>query len=218
MGDIRKYGEFPGKMDKVNRKTYKKGYKKAKHGNVKDGYSKLKHVKLFENFDQDGKWFVAKEGDERFKFQAKDIDEAKELARKTWNAEVIGEADETMEFDAEPMEKQNVNETGEWSRDMDWQWVKGLTDNEVGRSEEASWIRALENLLMSVNDLGGELTIKDIKGFDLYQGPYALVDVKGKTYTVWTAEHDELFVEDHPKANTDRGFVGTPEEVANILK
>ena len=163
--------QFPGKMDKVNKKTYKKGYKTLAKGNVPEGYKKLKHVKLFENFDsqtpemegavndaiseifpnremamkayekdsdafyaeilaqvksdtgmtdedsitdgidnwfsanESGKWFVAQEGEERFKFQAKDIDEATEIASKTWNAKVLGEVTEEMEFEDTPMEE-----------------------------------------------------------------------------------------------------------------
>lgn len=102
--------QFPGKMDRSTKKEYKKGYKVAKHGNVKEGYGKLKHVKLFENFDQEAKWFVAQEGEERFKFQANDIDEATEIAATTWNAKVLGEASDDMEFEDTPMDEPEVNE------------------------------------------------------------------------------------------------------------
>jgi len=110
MDNLKTHKQFPGKMDKTNKKEYKKGYKVAKHGNVKEGYGKLKHVKLFENFENDSKWFVAQDGEERFKFQAKDMDEATEYAARTWNAEVVGEVDEEMEFEDSPMDENDVNE------------------------------------------------------------------------------------------------------------
>lgn len=116
----------------------------------------------------------------------------------------------------------DLNETGEWSRDMDWLKTKGMSDEEVSRDDQAAWIRRLEDLIKDVEGQGADLEIEDIKGFDMYQGPYATVTFeKGArkgTYSVWTAENDELFIEDYPEGNTDRGFVGTTEEVANLFK
>ena len=103
---------------------------------------------------------------------------------------------------------------------MDWQKVKGMTNDEIGRDDQASWIAGLEAQLSMLQNEGVDLEIIDIKGFDMYQGPYAIVEIKGKTGTfkIWTAEHDELFIENWPDGNTDRGFVGTPDEIINLLK
>lgn len=65
--------------------------------------------------NESGKWFVAQEGEERFKFQAKDMDEAKEYASKTWNAEVVGEVDEEMEFEDTPMDETDESTVNEGS-------------------------------------------------------------------------------------------------------
>lgn len=140
--------QFPGKMDKVNKKTYKKGYKTLAKGNVKEGYGKLKHVKMFESFDVNEsditelvlrdfktlsrdemtkvnalsreekeeiklangyKWFQAQEGSDKFKFLAKDMEDA-EATAEMWYAKVIGEVDENMEFETTPMDEAEVNE------------------------------------------------------------------------------------------------------------
>lgn len=113
-----------------------------------------------------------------------------------------------------------VNETGEWNRDMNWQKVKGMSADEIQNDEQADWIAALEAQLSMLQNEGVDLEIIDIKGYDMYQGPFATVEIKGKqgTFNIWTAEHDELFIEDWPNGNTDRGFVGTPEEIINELK
>lgn len=106
--------QFPGKMDTANKKEFKRGYKTLKKGNVKEGYSgKLKHVKMFESFDktEDQPWFQGEDADGKFKFQAKDMDEATEFASKTWNAKVLGEVTEDMEFEDTPMKDEDeVNE------------------------------------------------------------------------------------------------------------
>lgn len=114
----------------------------------------------------------------------------------------------------------DINEAGEWSKDMDWAKVKSMSPDEIEGDEQASWILRLENKLMSMKDAGVNLEITDIVGFDMYQGPYAIVEFKGKpgAWNVWTAEHDQLFIEDWVDGNTDRGFVGTEEEIVNILK
>jgi len=114
----------------------------------------------------------------------------------------------------------DVNEAGEWNKDMNWQKVKGMSNTEIENDEQANWIAALEAQLSMLQNEGVDLEIIDIQGYDMYQGPFATVEIKGKqgTFNIWTAEHDELFIEDWPNGNTDRGFVGTPEEIINELK
>ena len=115
---------------------------------------------------------------------------------------------------------EEINEAGEWSRDMTWQKLKGMTVEEIQNDEQASWMAALEAQINMLQNEGADIEITDIVGFDMYQGPYAIVEFKGKpgAWNVWTAEHDELFIEDWPDGNTDRGFVGTPEEIVKLLK
>lgn len=59
--------QFPGKMDKTVKKTYKTTFRM--------GYGKLKHVKLFENFDQEEKLSEA--------FTPEELDSIKEVIKKT---------------------------------------------------------------------------------------------------------------------------------------
>lgn len=116
-----------------------------------------------------------------------------------------------------------LNETGEWNRDVDWEFVKNNPDVD---NEESNWIRGLELLLNDVvSDLdeASRLEIFDIKGFDKYQGPYAEVEIDGSAYNVWTIdEPDTLWIENFPVDNTSEeglrsGFKGTPDEIAKML-
>ena len=112
-----------------------------------------------------------------------------------------------------------INETGEWSRDIDWEYVKNNPDD---KDEFPMWIRQLEddiNILSNKLKSGLEIIIKDIRGFDAYQGPYANVDFKTKSKTIpckiWTFEYGIIF----DKCNNDviSGLEGTVDHVAEIL-
>lgn len=102
-----------------------------------------------------------------------------------------------------------LNETGEWS------------DDEEGNA----WIEALRGELELVQNMlspGLYFIIKDIKGFDKYQGPYAIIEINGDTYKVWTQENDELWIEDFPVDNTShesagKGFLGNAAAVADAI-
>ena len=117
-----------------------------------------------------------------------------------------------------------INETGEWSRDLDWEYVK---NNPNDQDQEASWIRMLQDNLETVNNLlkeGIELVIEDIKGFDLYQGPYASIRIdhnnESSYFKAWTAE-EGLFVENFPVNNTNEneinGFGGNVDAFAGAI-
>jgi len=118
-----------------------------------------------------------------------------------------------------------IYETGEWSRDVNWNYVK---DNPDDDSEEASLIRYLEERLdYIISNLDNDtiLKIKDIRGHDLYQGAYAIVSIFGKTYKIWSMEssglEDELYIEGFPINNLDEnsnpGYVGDTENIAELL-
>lgn len=116
-----------------------------------------------------------------------------------------------------------INETGEWARDVDWEFVKNNPDAD---DEFSSWIRELEKLLNEVKqylDDKSRLEIIDIEGFDKYQGPYAQVEIDGKNYEVWTTDEPYmLWIEDYPIDNTSEeglraGFKGEPIEIAQML-
>ena len=113
-------------------------------------------------------------------------------------------------------------ETGEWSRDVNWQFVKDNPDND---SEEANWIRKFEKKLQSVIDYLDNpdiFKIIDINGRDMYQGPYATVRIFNKTYKMWITQDDDLWIEKFPIDNTNEegslpGFEGTPYIITRLL-
>ena len=118
-----------------------------------------------------------------------------------------------------------INETCEWYADVDWDYVK---DNPDADDDCSLWIKDLESKLNDVkSQLESEdaLTIEDIEGFDMYQGPYATVDIKGTTYKVWTVGdggENQLWIEDFPVDNTSEhglraGFQGNAFEVAEAI-
>lgn len=102
-----------------------------------------------------------------------------------------------------------LNETGEWS------------DDEEGNA----WIEALRNELDLVQDMlapGLYFIVKNVKGFDKYQGPYATIEINEDTYKVWTQENDELWIENFPVDNTShegagKGFLGNAAAVADAI-
>jgi len=112
-------------------------------------------------------------------------------------------------------------ETGEWARNVDLKYVKKHPDND---SEEAGMIRWLHTELKEIkSNLNNKDIWKliDIRGFDMYQGPYAMVKIFGKTYDVWTFDED-LWIEDFPVDNTSSdnsksGFKGSTFEISDLL-
>lgn len=106
-------------------------------------------------------------------------------------------------------------ETGGWNRNIDWNYVKENPDDD---SEESNWIKYLQKQIEEIiDDLDDEsiLEIIDIKGFDMYQGPYASVKIFDKKYQIWSIE-DKLFIKNFPVSNTD--FVGKPFEISHLLR
>ena len=114
-------------------------------------------------------------------------------------------------------------ETGEWCNYVDLDYVKKHPDDD---SEEANWIKYLNNTLESIiEDLEDPNTFEiiDIKGFDTYQGPYAKVRIFDTKYSIWTIANDnDLWIENFPIDNTGSnnsksGYQGTDFEIACLL-
>lgn len=108
-----------------------------------------------------------------------------------------------------------LNESGKWNKYIDLEYIKNNPDS-IEYEEESLWIKLLENLILKVKSLlnnENDLEIIDIKGFDLYRGPYAIVNIKGKIYNIWTTEFNNIiFVE-----GFHNDFKGSPEKLANII-
>jgi len=114
-------------------------------------------------------------------------------------------------------------ETGEWNREIDWQFIKNNPDDD---SEESIWIQHLENdLNIIINNLDNPSIFKiiNIKGMDLYQGPYAIVKIFGKNYRIWESQlyKNELYIENFPITNNNKysnpNYSGDNESISQLL-
>ncbi len=117
-------------------------------------------------------------------------------------------------------------EAGEWSKNVNWQFVK---DNPDDDSDEAIWIRSFEKMLNTIIehlDDKNVFIINDIRGFDMYQGPYAIVTIFGKKYKICEIIDDDpfpyLWIENFPIDNTSQddklpGFLGSEYEISKLL-
>lgn len=115
-----------------------------------------------------------------------------------------------------------LNETGEWDHSVDWEYVK---EHPEADDECSNWIKSMEESLIEISDFldhPEEFEIKDIEGFDMYQGPYALVEIKGRTYKIWYSEGYKLWIDNFPVDNTSGegkrpGLKGFPQEIAEEI-
>jgi hypothetical protein len=112
-------------------------------------------------------------------------------------------------------------ETGEWASNVDWEFAKNNPDDD---SEEVLWIKLLERLLTEViNDLNNNkiFEIINIKGYDTYIGPYAIVRIFGRNYKIWNNTEDQLWIQDFPISNAEEdespGFRGETYEISELL-
>ena len=113
-------------------------------------------------------------------------------------------------------------ETGEWSRDVNWQFVKDHPDD---NSEEAVYIKNFFNdLKILIKRLNNKdiFKILDIRGLDMYQGPYATVRIFNRTYKMWNTQEDDLWIENFPIDNTSEegklpGFQESKYQIAELL-
>jgi len=104
-----------------------------------------------------------------------------------------------------------INETGEW----------------IGDEDDVAWMEALKSEVQKIeSETGGKLKLIDVRGFDKYQGPYAIVDINGRKFKIWTVgqegEPDLLWIENYPIDNTSQeganaGFMGTSGIIADML-
>jgi hypothetical protein len=125
---------------------------------------------------------------------------------------------------------QKINETGEWSKNVDLAYA--LSHQELdGEDEEVSLILHMNNLLESLKDILKDkkinFEIEDIKGFDKYQGCYANVIIYNDNYIIWFDQKNEaddiLWIEDFPinntsNENTNPGFSGTISDIAEVIE
>ena len=118
-----------------------------------------------------------------------------------------------------------INETGEWAKDVDLQFVK---DNPDADDEFSLTIKDMSERLDDLKELLNNpeiFLIKDIRGFDVYQGAYAIVSINGREYKIWSVgdeNPDNFWIEDYIIDNTSEkglrsGFEGDIYEISDML-
>jgi hypothetical protein len=101
-----------------------------------------------------------------------------------------------------------LRETGEWE------------DDEEGIAQKNYLKKLVAEIEKRTSD---RLKLIDVKGFDKYQGPYAIVKIDRKTYHIWLiADKDILWIDHYVKDNTSKrgfepGFEGTVDDIVDML-
>lgn len=99
-----------------------------------------------------------------------------------------------------------VNETGEWNSEIDYEFIKNNPE-EASKDDQGAMMLAMQEeaqtLVDELNHLKIDAELKDIVGFDNYQGCYALVSIKGSEYKLWAVEYD-YWIEGFPLDNTGK--------------
>ncbi len=109
------------------------------------------------------------------------------------------------------LKRRILKETGEWddSDESMTLWKSNLEDS----------VRRIED------ETNGKLKFVSVHGFDAYQGPYAIANIEGKNYKVWTMtddSNDGLWIDGYKVDNTsgegkNPGFQGNPYDIAEML-
>jgi hypothetical protein len=114
-----------------------------------------------------------------------------------------------------------LNEAGEWGRHITWEYVK---DNPDCDDDECQIIRSLEEDMENIKELltdDSTFILKDIRGFDMYQGAYANVEICGKRFKIWKNNENEFFIENFPINNTNAdqspGFLGDIDDIVDAI-
>jgi hypothetical protein len=113
-------------------------------------------------------------------------------------------------------------ETGECNKKIDWNHVK---NNPNDNNEESDMINYLEKKLRKIKHKLIDpkiFKIINIKVFDMYQGPYAIVKLFLKNYYVWTIGYNDLWIKNFPIDNTgsdesESGYKGNVLEIIDLL-
>lgn len=108
-----------------------------------------------------------------------------------------------------------IYETGEWEDSEETRaWIQEMTDD----------------MQKIVDQTSGKSKLINVKGFDMYQGPYATMKINGRKYKVWQAAATEddfqdekhYWIEDYPvdntkSENTKDGFEGSVDELIMVI-
>jgi hypothetical protein len=118
-----------------------------------------------------------------------------------------------------------INETGEWTSGVDYEYAKANRDEDD--DECVLLILGMEDCLNTVinlvhnEDSTIDISIEDIKGFDMYQGCYAKINIEGDMYKVWRLDDYVLYIENfivnNNSENENTGFTGNLTEVSKMI-
>lgn len=100
--------------------------------------------------------------------------------------------------------------------------------HDIYNDDECLWAQALHDDLNEILEaIPNYFDITDIRLFDKYQGPYAMIRISGKPYKIWTisdAGFMGLFISNYPIDNTSMfddvsppGFRGRTDEIVDVI-
>lgn len=157
----------------------------------------MKKLTIKELFEMDDDNFDSIENNEPNSDKIKDLNT---IDLRDTNPHI--DSDKQLFFD-----EKELNETGEWS------------DDEEGIAWKESLRHAMNFISKKTN---GKMNVIDVRGFDKYQGPYAIVSINDKKYQVWNTDNNLFWIENFPVDNTSEkglnsGFEGTMEDIINVI-
>lgn len=87
--------------------------------------------------------------------------------------------------------------------------------------EHEEWCKYLMYSARMIEKEVNDFKLLDIRYFDQYQGPYAIVSFQGKQYKLWTIDNDNFYLEDFPINNMDAyqnpGYQSDLDEMIEML-
>ena len=102
------------------------------------------------------------------------------------NAMLINDKGEEIKECTKTLPEKKLNETGEMSK----------YDIEKG-GEDYGWATAIKDAVKKIaKNTNGKVKFEEIRPFDKYQGPYAVIKINGKFDKLWTTDNeDEYYIE-----------------------
>ncbi len=93
---------------------------------------------------------------------------------------------------------------------------------QIYNDDECYWAKGMQEELKHIIEHTNNFKIVDIRLFDKYQGPYAIVQIKGKQYKIWADEGGKYWIDNFIIDNTSEeglmpGFLGTIDKIIDTL-
>jgi len=120
------------------------------------------------------------------KYEGSDTDEIETLVGKTSDEDLSDILDLVNQYKPGNNESKRrlIKETGEMSK----------SDIEPG-GEHYEWANAIETAVKQIEkDTAGKLKFIEMQPFDVYQGPYAVVKINGKSDEIFDAQYEDILI------------------------